>query len=127
MLGSEMHKDTLARLESIGVEAVLIEMAEGKHGQPTSQMREGVESWLRSKAVASEAVASARRDAREEETLSIARKAIAISEEANAISERATSTAASARESSRRANAIAIIAIVFATATAIMAAYISRP
>lgn len=70
-----MHKDSLARLESIGREAGLLEMAQGMHGQPTSLAREEVEAWLRSKQAAADAASSARRDAREEETLSIAREA----------------------------------------------------
>ena len=69
---SSMRKPEIERLESIGVEAVLLEISQGMHGQPTSQMREEVEAWLRSKRIAADAAASARRDAREEETLSIA-------------------------------------------------------
>ena len=44
-----MDKSTLEHLESKGVESVLLEMAQGRHGQPDSAMRNEVESWLRAK------------------------------------------------------------------------------
>lgn len=99
-----MHKDALARLESVGSEAVLLEIARGSHGQPDSQLRSEVEAWLRSKQVAAEAAASDKRDAREEATLSIAK-------EANAI-------ALSARRSFRYDRTIAITAVIIAAIAA---------
>jgi hypothetical protein len=68
-----MHKNDLAHLESIGPEAVLKEMAAGAHGMAGSQMRDEVDAWLRSEQIAADALASSKRDAREEETLSIAK------------------------------------------------------
>jgi hypothetical protein len=61
---------------------------------------------------------AALRDAREDESLSISRKALEISEEANRIAEKAKSSA-------RSANIIAIIAIVLSTTTAIIAIIIT--
>ncbi len=67
-----MNKEQLARLDAIGVEAVLREISQGMHGQPTSQLREEVEAWLRSKQAAADEAAALKRDAREEKTLRIA-------------------------------------------------------
>jgi len=80
-----MQKDYLALLESTGTEKVLLEIARGSHGLPDSQLRSEVEAWLRSKHVAAEASSSAKRDAREEETLAIARKASLRADRANLI------------------------------------------
>lgn len=67
-------------------------------------------AWLAELAASREAAATSKRDTREEETLSIARAANRIASDALA--------------SSRRANKIAIIAIAFASATAIITAVV---
>lgn len=60
-----MNKALLEHLESLGPEAVLREMAQGKHGDLGSQTRHEVESWLRAKIMVLEAEDLRRRDARE--------------------------------------------------------------
>jgi len=108
-----MRKTELDHLESIGPEAVLKQIASGQHGQPGSQLRGEVEAWLRSKQIAADSLASAKRDAREERTLAIA-------EEANLIAERALR---SSERSSKRA-IIAMILAAVATAIATVSAAI---
>lgn len=103
-----MHKDELARFESIGPEGVLREIAEGRHGPPTSPARDEVEAWLHPRMALAEAAASARRD-------SMTAEAISIAKEANAI---ARFEAAAAARSARWAMYAAIIA---ATGAAIAA------
>ena len=80
-----MTKAELEALEVTGSEGVLLEIARGSHGKVTSPLREEVEAWLRSKKVAADEAASAKRDARETETLSIARKASVRADRANII------------------------------------------
>jgi hypothetical protein len=72
-----MDSNDLAHLEELGYEGVLAEMAkgEGRLGRPGSQVREEIEHWLKLKEEQRSSVSAAKRDAREEETLSIARKA----------------------------------------------------
>ena len=99
-----MREDELAHLESIGEVEVWIEIAKGTnaHGAEGSQMRAEVEAWLRSKRVIAEALSSSKRDAREEETLSIARQA---------------------RNDAHSANKIAVSAIIFSIMTAAIIAW----
>jgi len=99
-----MDKPALDELEAKGPAAVLLAMARGGYGDPGSRTREDVEAWLRSKSVETEAAASAKRDAREEETLSIARTSLSIS---------------------RRANNIAVIAMILAATATIVSAIIA--
>lgn len=72
-----MDSNDLEHLEKLGYEGVLAEMAkgDGRLGRPGSQVREEIEHWLRLKAEERALASSAKRDAREEETLSIAREA----------------------------------------------------
>jgi hypothetical protein len=99
-----MDKASLDALEAKGPEKVMLEMAEGKHGSaPDSKLRIEVEDWLRAKQFFASEQASKRRDAREEETLAIARSALS---------------------NSRRANIIAITAAILAAAATIIAAVI---
>lgn len=72
-----MDENSLAHLEKLGYEGVLLEMAkgDGRLGRPGSVLREDIEHWLRLKETERALTSSAKRDAREEETLSIARKA----------------------------------------------------
>lgn len=76
------------------------------------------QEWLRLKQEERDLASSAKRDAREEETLSIAKRALAIAEEANRIATEdlaaAKSSAASAREQARWAMWAAIIATIVA-------------
>jgi hypothetical protein len=76
-----MSPSTLARLEELGPVAVAKLLAQHEYGLPGSDMRADVESWLRSK----DLEASARKEAREDESLSISRKALANSERATRI------------------------------------------
>ena len=125
-----MDNDYLAALEDKGPELVLVDMARGLHGSaPDSRTRQEVEAWLRSKQVSAEALASVRRDVREEETLSIARKAAEASDRANAISERAVAIAESANaiaseqlSAARRNARYAMYAAIVATIAAAIAA-----
>jgi len=80
-----MNPDTLARLEKLGVQDVRLEMLSGRLGLPGSPNRSEVEDWIRSKDAAESAASSAKRAAREEETLSIARKASFRADRANRI------------------------------------------
>ena len=79
--------------------------------------------WLEEKDETERATSSAKRDSREEETLSIAKEALSIAKDANRIAsedlEEARASAASAREQARWAMWAAIIA----TVAAIIAAY----
>lgn len=99
-----MDKASLDSLEAKGVEQVLHEIAQGKHGYaPDSKLRIEVNDWVRAKLFTASEQASMRRDAREEETLAIARSALS---------------------NSRRANIIAITAAILAAAATIIAAVI---
>lgn len=76
MVGA-VDENSLAHLEKLGYEGVLLEMAkgDGRLGRPGSVVREDIEHWLRLKETERALAYSAKRDAREEETLSIARNA----------------------------------------------------
>ena len=77
MLQVIVNPDDLARLEKLGYEGVLAEMAkgEGRLGRPGSPVREEIGHWLKLKEEERSTASAAKRDQREEETLSIARKA----------------------------------------------------
>jgi len=99
-----MDKVSLDSLEAKGVEKVMLEMAQGKYGHAfDSILRIETESWIRAKIFSAAEQASKRRDAREEETLAIARSALS---------------------NSRRANIIAITAAILAAAATVIAAVI---
>ena len=97
-----MDVNDLARAEKLGVEGVLLEIAKGGWGQSGSPIRVEVEHWIKLKEAERTLVASSKRDAREEETLSIARQA---------------------RADARSANRIAIIAMIFSFITAAIIAW----
>lgn len=73
------------------------------------------EEWLRKYEASRTAASSAKRDAREEETLSIARRALSIAEDANSIAQSQSAAA-------RRAARYAMYAAAIATAAAIVQA-----
>jgi len=104
-----VDKTTLERLEAKGPLAVFEEIARGLHGQPDSPLRNSVESWVRSKQAIAESEASAKRDARDSETLAIAKEANRLASEANEI---ARTEAAAASRSARWAMYAAIIAAI---------------
>ncbi|MCX5806709.1 MAG: hypothetical protein NT010_11715 [Proteobacteria bacterium] len=116
------------------MDTVLREMATGRvHGDPGSKTRDEVESWLRSKQVAAFADASSKRDAREEETLAVAKDANLLASEANSFAREANTIArdeaAAAARSARWAKIAAIVAAVAAiasTITAIVIALLSK-
>jgi hypothetical protein len=95
-----MNKSQLEALEAKGPEIVLLEIAQGGHGSYDSPTRREVEAWLQSKTLS-------KRDAREEETLTIAKEANVLAQEANTI---ARDDADSACRSARWAKIAAIIA-----------------
>ena len=78
-----MDDNDLALLEKLGLEGVLAEMAkgEGRLGRPGSSIREEISHWIDLKRTERALASSALRDAREAETLKIAKRAniIAIS------------------------------------------------
>jgi hypothetical protein len=118
-----MNKTELEALESKGIESVLLEMARGLHGDPGSRMRDEVEAWVRSKQASALFEASSKRDAREEETLSVARQANSLAREANTV---ARDQVAAAARSARWAKIAAIIAAVAAIVGPIITAWLTR-
>jgi hypothetical protein len=72
-----MDENSLAHLEKLGYEGVLLELAkgDGRLGRPGSVLREDIEHWLRHKETERAAADSAVRDDREEKTLSLAKEA----------------------------------------------------
>ena len=112
-----MNKSEFDSLEAKGPETVLHEMARGLHGDPGSRTRDGFEAWLRSKQVTADAIHASTRDAREEETLAIAKEANQLASEANSI---AHLEAAAASRSARWAKYAAIIAAISAIAAIVM-------
>lgn len=117
-----MNKTDIDALEAKGIEAVQLEMAKGLHGSPGSPVRAEVDAWIEAKRTAVDNRSSSKRDAREEETLSIAKEANRIASEALAT---ARSSSASAKEQARWAMWAAIIAIVAAIIATM--AYIKSP
>ena len=78
-----MDDNDLALLEKLGLEGVLAEMAKGEGGlgRPGSSIREEISHWIELKRIERALASSALRDAREAETLKIAKRSniIAIS------------------------------------------------
>lgn len=99
--------DVLPELESLGETEVCRRLPTGEFGEEDSILRSVVENWLASQESVRKAAAEARSETREEAMLSTAR-------EANSI-------ALKARSEARRANIIAIIAMILSTITAIIA------
>ncbi len=105
-----MNEKELSYIETLGEAGVLMAIAKGEFGGRGATMLFEAEAWLRAKAVLRSKADSDKRDAREEQTLSIA---------------------AQARSEARRANTIAIIAMVLSTIIAasgiIIGVIFSRP
>jgi hypothetical protein len=98
--------DDLDELEKQGEPEVRKRLPKGGYGQPGSQNYEAVKEWLRGKERERGDSLNTRRESREEESLSISRKAQRIS---------------------KWALIIAIVAIICSTVTAIFIAMISKP
>ena len=88
-----MNDETRRLYESLGPDGVLAEIATGKFGPGPTPAKLEAEAWVNAERSRFETSASARREAREDETLSIARMAL---------------------ETSRSARTIAIIAMILA-------------
>jgi hypothetical protein len=71
----EMRKADLEYLESKDIVEVLKEIALDKHGRPGSQDRSEIGAWILSKQIELYRDSEVKRDAREEETLRIAKSA----------------------------------------------------
>lgn len=86
-----MDENSLAHLEKLGYEAVLLELAkgDGRLGRPGSVLREDIAHWLRLKEAERDSASSSKRDAREEETLAIAKEANSIAHSQSAAAWRA--------------------------------------
>jgi len=97
-----------AELEKLGSNEVRAKLARGEYGDIGSDLQLFVERWLSSDDGISKSTSESRAEAQEEESLSIARKS--------------NSIASKARSEARRANIIAIIAMMLSTITAIVAA-----
>ena len=110
-----MNESARKHYESIGIEGVLDEIARGVFGPGKSVARNEAESWIAAERHRLEATDSAKRSAREIETLSIAKEANRLASEANSI---ARLEAAAAARSSR----YAMYAAAIATTAAIVAA-----
>jgi predicted nucleic acid-binding protein len=106
-----MNNTDLETLEAKGIETVLLEMAQGGHGSPGSPNQSEVEAWIQSKRTAADYLSASKRDAREEETLSIAK-------EANRIASNAFEEAKRANRSRWKDRTITIIAIIIAAIAA---------
>ena len=102
-----MGKSLVEALEATGVARVLVEIAEGKHGVKGSLLRNEVDAWLVAKQSLAAAEASGKRDAREEETLSLAKEANRLAKEANRFASEANRFASEANRLASEANSIA--------------------
>ncbi|OGW12089.1 MAG: hypothetical protein A3G93_07080 [Nitrospinae bacterium RIFCSPLOWO2_12_FULL_45_22] len=107
------RKNPFAQYEEWGEEKVRHLLATGRI-QPGSESHNKMSSWLKLLDDKRTVVQAVRAETREEETLSISRKALQASEEANSI-------ASKARFEARQANIIAIIAMILSGIIAIIA------
>lgn len=73
------------RVLALGYEGLMREIAEGKHCQPTSPYRDEVDDLLRAMRASEDAAAAVRAERREEDSISIARRAFHMAIWANAI------------------------------------------
>jgi len=80
-----VNERTRAHFEAIGIEGVLSEIAEGKFGAGPSLAKSEAEAWVAAERVKRDGTALSRKEAREEETLSIARKALSNAQRATTI------------------------------------------
>ena len=99
---TQEYDELAVKLESLGVDEVRVRLA---HGAWSERHKRFVEIWLESKVREKDGLASAKRDEREERTLSIAAEALSIAKEANEI---ARSEAEAARRNASAAEAAAI-------------------
>lgn len=110
----------IATCESLGETEVRANLLAGAFGNtPDHPHRRVVEDWLRSKELKRNSDTSAKRDAREEETLAIAREANDIARSASFAASAAASAAIAANDIARSTRRVAIAAAVIAIATAI--------
>ena len=98
------------QLEAMGLAAVKESVAKGKAGAIGSSHHNAVLGWVAIEEGKIASASAAKRDAREEETLSIARKASAAAEEANSIARLALRSVLKDRYIAIAATIIAIIA-----------------
>jgi len=80
-----VNERTRLHFESIGIEGVLSEIAEGKFGTGASVAKLEAEAWVAAERAKRDSTATARKEAREKESLSISRKALRNSERATNI------------------------------------------
>ena len=103
-MGTTDHNELFATLEAKGEEAVRIDFT--KKIYQAGQKADLVQEWLESKMRARSEASAAKRDAREEETLSIAKDANRIASEANDSAKAAALAATAAASAASDANAI---------------------
>ena len=110
------HVALFEKLEAEGEESVRINSIKGIY-----QGRKGdlVQGWLRDKDASRAESSSAKRDAREEETLAVAKEANAIARSASFAATAAAAAASEANAIARSNRKVAIAAAVIAIATAI--------
>lgn len=80
---SGFNEQWVSRCEELGPAGVRSALAKGTFGQPETPHRVIAEDWLRAKDAEAEQEAANRRDAREEDTLALAREANRIARHAN--------------------------------------------
>lgn len=102
-------------LEELGERKARHNLSSGVYGQHGSEPFVYVSSWVADKEFARLAEDSAKRDAREEETLSIAKRALATSEDNAASARLAAEAAAKQATWARWAAILATIAAIIAT------------
>ena len=78
-----MRAEEVEHVKSLSEIELRREIADGRFGVPDSKLRLEVEPWLAEKVASNAAASSARKEAREDESLSISRKALDISERAS--------------------------------------------
>jgi len=113
---SDFQKNLWQKLDAKGLSKVKQELSIGIY---SGKNKNYAEEWVRVQEEAIESERESRKESREEESLSISRKALEHSDRANEISEEATSIARAALESSRSANWIAKSAIILSIIMAI--------
>jgi hypothetical protein len=111
-------------LESLGEAEVGKRLARNVYGVKHAAI---AQEWLRSKEAARAASFAAKRDAREEETLSIARHALSIAEDANTIATRDLSAAVEQARWAKWAAILAAIAAIIATKDQILVLIFGNP
>ena len=112
-----------AKLEIDGESIVKDRLASGAYGVLTDPMSDvpKVKSWLAEKEGASAAEANSKREAREEETLAVAKEANSIARSASFVASAAASSALEANEIARSNRSLSITAIAIAAIAAVAA------